>query len=247
MRIKAIISYKGTSFYGFQIQKNEKLRSIQKEFEDVLNKIFHEDIKISASGRTDKGVHALGQVIHFDIAQEMSLYRLRYSLNCLLPKDIHVISLEKVDEEFHSRYLAKSKTYRYIVSLKEPSPFLIDFVYTVKKPLDIDLMKEGMKLFLGEHDFHNFCTNDEDFVRKIYSFDVEEKDGLFIFNIKGNGFRRYMVRMIMGTIIELGLKKITLKDVDELINTEQMCRVRYKAPAEGLYLVAVDYEGEDYD
>lgn len=248
MRIRCIISYNGTMYYGFQKQNKKEMNSIQNEIEKVLSKIFNREIIIHASGRTDRGVHALGQVIHFDVDEEVDLYRLRYSINCMLPKDIYFKKMEIVDEEFHSRFSAKSKTYRYIINTNERNVILNNLVYNFSRKLDLDKIKEGMKIFLGTHSFHNFCTNNEgDYIRNIYSFNLEEKDGYLIFDITGNGFRRYMVRMIIGTLIEIGLGNISTNEVKEVLETKENRTVRYKAPGEGLYLVSVNYGGEDND
>ena len=249
MRIKCIISYYGSNYFGFQTQNKEEMNSIQDEIEKVLSKIFDTHIDIHASGRTDRGVHALGQVIHFDVEQEnVDLYRLRYSINCMLPKDIFIKEMEIVNEEFHSRFSAKTKTYRYIINQNERNVILDKLVYNHSRKLDVEKIKEGMNLFLGEHSFISFCTNNEgDYTRTIYSFTLEEKEGYLIFNITGNGFRRYMVRMIIGTLIEIGLGNLSSNEVKNLLNNEEMNRVRYKAPSEGLYLVEVNYGGEAND
>ena len=249
MRIKAIISYNGASYYGFQTQNREDMNSIQDEIEKVLSKIFNRKIDIAASGRTDRGVHALGQVIHFDVDEEsVDLYKLRYSINCMLPKDISFKEMKVVNDEFHSRFSAKSKTYRYIINTNERNVILDKLVYNFSRKLDIDKIKEGMNLFLGEHSFISFCTNNEgDYIRNIYSFTLEEKEGYLIFDITGNGFRRYMVRMIIGTLIEIGLGNVSLEEIKEIIETKENRRVRYKAPSEGLYLVNVNYGGEEDD
>lgn len=249
MRIKCVISYNGANYFGFQTQNKIEMNSIQDEIEKVLSKIFNKQIDIQASGRTDRGVHALGQVIHFDIEEDrVDLYRLRYSINCMLPKDIFVKEMEVVDGEFHSRFSAKSKTYRYIINQNERNVILDKLVYNFSRKLNVENIKKGMEVFIGTHSFHNFCTNNEgDFTRTIYSFELEEKDGYLIFNITGNGFRRYMVRMLIGTLIEIGLGNIEITEVKDILDTNEMKRIRYKAPSEGLYLVEVNYGGEAND
>lgn len=249
MRIKCIISYNGANYYGFQTQNKADMNSIQDEIEKVLSKIFNRQIDIQASGRTDRGVHALGQVIHFDIEEEtVDLYRLKYSINCMLPKDIYFKEMEVVNEEFHSRFSAKSKTYRYIINTKERNVILDKLIYNFSRNLDVEKIKEGINVFIGTHSFHNFCTNNEgDYIRTIYSFTLEEKEGYLIFNVTGSGFRRYMVRMLIGTLIEVGLGNISISEVKEILDTNEMKRIRYKAPSEGLYLVEVNYGGEAHD
>ena len=245
MRLKGVISYKGTLFYGYQIQKDETQRSVQKEIQDVLKKIFNEDIKVYSSGRTDRGVHAIGQVIHFDVDREVDVDKLHHSLNCLLPKDIHFNSLKIVENTFHARFSCISKEYRYVINLKEYSPIYNDIMYNYCSCLDIDKIKEAMKLFIGRHNFVNLCANnDGDYEREIYSFTLEEKEGIIVFKIQGNGFRRYMVRMIIGTLIEVGKNKLEISDLKDIINGEKYMRVSFKAPSEGLYLYKVNYKKE---
>jgi tRNA pseudouridine38-40 synthase len=246
MRIKGIIAYNGVAFYGFQTQNNPSLRCVEDELEKALSVVFAQKVAIYASGRTDRGVHALNQVIHFDVDQlNLDLNRIKYSLNCLLPKDIHIKDLALVDENFHSRFSAKQKHYRYIINNKEHNPMLTGLVYDYFYPLDELKMQEGMNQFLGEHNFYNFCTNNEgDFHRVIYSFTYQRENDLIIFDIVGSGFRRYMVRMIIGTILECAKNKITIDEISHLLLDNVYDRVRYKVPGEGLYLVEVSY-GDD--
>ena len=243
MRIKSIISYNGAAYFGFQTQNKKEMNSVQDEIEKVLSRIFNMPIEINASGRTDRGVHALGQVIHFDVnVDTVDLYRLRYSINCMLPSDISFKEMEVVNEDFHSRFSAKNKTYMYVINTGEKNVILKDQVYNLSRNLDFTMLKEGTNLFLGTHSFHNFCTNNEgDFIRTINSFVVEQKGEYLVFKINGSGFRRYMVRMIIGTLIEVGLNKLSLEEVKETLETKEDKRVRYKAPSEGLYLVEVNY------
>lgn len=242
MRLKAIVSYNGTRYYGYQEQTKTGEITIQEVIQNVLKKIFSKDIIIYSSGRTDRGVHALGQVIHFDIDEEKDLGKLMWSINSLLPSDIHFTSLSKVDDDFHARYNAKGKTYRYIVNTNDHNPLLDDIVYNSKRPYDIEIVKDAMKLFLGEHDFYNFSSNNEgSSIRVINSFEIEKRDGFWIFNIKGNGFRRYMVRMIIGTCLEAGLKKISIEEIKDMLDRKKDVRTRFKAPSCGLYLVDVEY------
>lgn len=242
MRLKAIISYNGKNYFGYQEQTKTGEITIQEVIQNVLKKIFSKEIIIYSSGRTDRGVHALGQVIHFDIDEERDLGKLMWSINSLLPSDIHFTSLIKVDDDFHARYNAKGKTYRYIVNTNDHNPLLDDIVYNSKRPYDIEIVKDAMKLFLGEHDFYNFSSNNEgSSIRVINSFDIEKRDGFLIFNIKGNGFRRYMVRMIIGTCLEAGLKKISIEEIKDMLDRKKDVRTRFKAPSCGLYLVDVEY------
>lgn len=243
MRMKAIISYNGTRYYGYQVQTKTNVMTIQEIIQDILKRIFSKKIIIHSSGRTDRGVHALGQVIHFDIDNEnVDIGKLRWSINSMLPNDIRFLSLEKVSDDFHSRYSAKGKTYRYIVSYKQHNPVVDDLVYNYPREFDFIKIEEAMKLFVGEHDFFNFSSNNiGDSIRIIESFTISFVDGYMIFNIKGNGFRRYMVRMIIGTCLEAGLNKISLEDIEMMLSRTKDIRTRFKAPPCGLYLVEVEY------
>lgn len=246
MRIKAIMSYKGTNYFGFQIQPSEKEKTIQGEIQKVLSKIFSCEIKIYASGRTDRGVHAINQCFHFDVDKQIDLAKLKHSLNSLLPQDMHIKSLEQVDDKFHARFNVTSKTYRYIINMGEYDPLNNDLVYNLNSELDLDLMLEAKKLFIGEHSFHNFCTNDEDFIRKIESIEFKKNGDLLIIDLTANGFRRYMVRMIVGTLIEVGLNKLSLEKVKYYLSSN-MDRVSYKAISSGLYLYQISYGGNKND
>ena len=246
MRYKATLMYEGTSYFGYQIQPKEEEISIQEEIQKVLKRIFQEDIKIVSSGRTDRGVHALKQCFHFDLNRPIDTYKIKHSLNCLLPKDIYISSLEEVSEDFHARFSVVDKTYMYVINEGEYNPFLNDLVYNFNDELDVEKMKDASRLFVGEHSFHNFCSNDEDFVRTINYLTIERKNDYLIININGNGFRRYMVRMIVGTLIEVGLNKLSIEELKKLFD-EEMNRVSYKAPASGLYLKDINYGGNNND
>lgn len=242
MRLKAIISYKGTGYYGYQLQTKTNEITIQEVIQNVLYRIFQKEIIIYSSGRTDRGVHALGQVIHFDIDEDRDLGKLRWSINSLLPKDIHFNTLEKVDDSFHARYSVSGKKYRYIVNKGEHDVLHDDLLYNYHRDFDLDILSKAIKLFIGEHNFINFCSNDEgNFVRIITDFTLEVNNDLLTFEIKGNGFRRYMVRMIIGTCLAASLGKISLEEIENKLSLKDNIRTRFKAPSCGLYLVEVYY------
>ncbi len=245
MRIKATLSYDGSRYYGFQIQKKEKEISIQGELNKVLNQIFNNSIKIYGAGRTDKGVHALGQVFHFDISfDNYDLDKLRYSMNMMLPKDINIISLEKVNEDFHARYSARKKWYQYRVSLKD-NPFFIRYALIYHYKLNLDLMEKGLNIFLGKHNFVNFCSIrefDTNFEETIYSFHLKQENDMLIFDIVGSGFKRYMVRQIIATILMLGREKINLDYIIDHLKEGYIDSVPYKVDPQGLYLMEVFYD-----
>lgn len=243
MRYKVCVSYDGTNFNGFQRQKN--YRSVEEEIETVLEKINKEKIRIIGAGRTDKGVHAFGQVFHFECDLKISEEGLKRGMNSLLPQDIYITSVEKVDENFHARYSSVSKLYRYRINIGEYNPLEVNYVYQLNKKLDIDTMIKAANLFKGEHDFYNFCGYQENieknFVRIINSVEIR-KDGEYVtIEIEGNGFIRYMVRMIVAILVEIGLGKKDENFIKERLDSTIKNRSNYKVPGNGLYLVRIDY------
>lgn len=247
MRIRLDISYDGHNFKGFQRQVNE--RTVQQEIECVLSKIFNSEIVITASGRTDAGVHALKQVVTFTPNKEVNdLSLLRYSLNRMLPNDIHINAIKEVNDDFHPRFSAYSKTYKYLLNMGEANPFYENYRYEFKRKLDVQKMKEAKKLFIGEHNFQNFTTKEEDtkgFIRNISSITINQEKEVLTIILIGNGFMRYMVRMIVGTLIMIGLGKEDKSFITNKLTDNERMPVIYKAPPQGLYLVDVKYDGSD--
>ena len=245
MKVKGVISYDGSVFNGFQVQTKQNVVTVQGTLEKVLSQIFNTQIHIHGSGRTDKGVHALNQVIHFDIPQdEYDLSRLKYSLNRMLPSTILVKDLVKVDESFHARMSAKGKHYQYRIRLNQ-DPFAINYMLIYLKPLDLDLIKLGMKEFLGVHKFYNFCSNNDvqdDYEKEIFSFTLTQKDNDLIFDIIGTGFKRYMVRMIIGTLLALNEHQIDINYIKEKLSLPLGNNTSYNADPQGLYLMEVIYD-----
>ena len=245
MRYFAIVSYKGTPFCGWQKQTVSKLPSVEVTIEKVISRILNKETKIYGSGRTDAGVHALGQTFHFDSEKEINEYRFLHSLNELLPLDIRVLSLKRVEDDFHARFSAKGKTYIYkIRNAQLSSPFESDLEYTLAQELDVEKMVEVSKLFEGEHNFQNFTTKEEDdasFVRNISEISITKQNEHIVILMTGNGFMRYMVRMIVGTLIQGGLGKLTSEDIMKILEDPVRKPSSYKAPAYGLYLKEVCY------
>lgn len=244
MRIFGIVSYKGSSYQGWQ--KQEHKNTIQDEIEKVLSKILNVDVHIFGSGRTDAGVHAIEQTFHFDVDKiNVSLERLRYSTNCLLPNDIHINSFQYVDEDFHSRYSSKMKTYRYQIHIGEDDPFLFDTFWIIHHFFDLGLFKKALLKFIGKHDFSNFTSKENDesnFIRTIYDIEINTDDNNIFITLNGDGFMRYMVRYIIGTCVEIASSKEPLSFIDELLDSKDKRHiVSYKAPAYGLFLVSVRY------
>ncbi len=243
-RIKCVVKYDGSNFAGYAIQKQE--RTIQNEIQEVLKRITKEDITIYGSGRTDAKVHANGQVIHFDTNLDISIVQWKKAINSYLPKDIHVMSVEKVSNNFHARFSAIEKKYVYIVSSDEYNPLERNYVYQLCDFINVKKMQQAAKLFVGEHDFRNFCANEENevesFVRNIKSIDIITKSKRIYFVFRGNGFLRYMVRNIVGTFLAIAQEKISEDDIKQRLDSTSRNIIPFRAPAEGLYLDEVSYK-----
>ena len=250
MRIKAIVKYKGTNYHGWQKQIGD--RTIQGVIEEALSKVLDTQINIYASGRTDAGVHASGQVFHFDINKDnLDLDRLRYSINMMLDNDIEIVSFEKVDNNFHSRYDAKVKIYEYKIVLKSKDPFKYETSYVCPYPMNLSLFKKAISKFVGKHDFRNLTSkeidDEQDFVRDIYWIDIKKKDDELSIMFYGNGFMRYMIRYMVGVALAITQNKEDISYIDNILDNKERKIVSYKAPPEGLMLVDVSYDEKSFD
>lgn len=243
---KILISYDGTQYGGWQVQPNSV--SIQEKIEEALFQITQSNIKVIGSGRTDAGVHANGQVAHFQVKTLLSIDKTIFSLNSLLPEDIRVLKMDLVPSTFHARFSAKSKKYSYYISTK---PVLIPFYrqYTTLVPTDIDipLMKEAAKSFLGTHDFKSFANQASkgsasvDSIRTIYSIDFMEEEERIKIIFHGNGFLYKMVRNIVGTLIDIGKGKMSIHQIKQILEAKDRRFAGSVAPAKGLFLENVYY------
>lgn len=247
MRLKATVSYDGSGYAGWQRQDNAL--GIESIIMDVMERIHHHPVEITGSGRTDAGVHAIAQVFHFDSELKMSKEQWRRAMNALLPADIRIQDVEKVREDFHARFDAISKRYDYYLSYDIDNPFLQRYRAFYRGRLNIERMKECAALFVGTHDFTSFTSSRIDprksRVRTITMCAIEETaDGLH-FRLEGNSFLRYMVRMIVGTLIEAGRDRLSVQEVKAMLEAKDKEACRYKAPGSGLYLVEVRYPEEE--
>ncbi len=242
MKYLCFLAYDGTNYAGWQIQSNA--RTIQEEVEKVLSKVLNTPIKIYGSGRTDAGVHAYNQTFDFTTKVILDLDKFRYSLNCLLPSDIHINKIMPVSDDFSARYSAKGKTYLYRLNASELDVFSRFYISQFHQKLDVNKIKEASKEFVGTHCYQNFTSKEEDkdnFVRTITNFEVSEENKILSFKITGDGFMRYMIRMIVGTLIQVGLNKLDINDIKQLLNCKERKPVPFKADANGLALVEVYY------
>ena len=236
-------SYDGTNFSGFQKQPGK--RTIQDELEKALKEVNNnEEVKLVATGRTDRKVHALSQYAHCIINVQITEKKLKKALNSKLPEDIHVISTKTVDKDFNARYMVKEKTYKYLLSMNEYNPLERNYIYQYNYKLDVDHMKKVIKVFEGEHDFRALVTENkekENCVRTIYKTSIKENNGIVEITFTGNGFLKYQVRNMVGILIRVGENKLTKKDVEEIIKSKDRSKSGKTAPAEGLYLVDIKY------
>ena len=244
MRYIMKISYEGSGYCGFQKQPNKI--TIQSLLEDSLEKVLSVRTDIVASGRTDAGVSALEQVCHFDCEKELETRRVVGYMNSLLPSDIRVLDIKVVDSNFHARFSAKKKTYEYYFYIsKEIIPVYEKFSTLVGYNVDVNLMKTACKNFLGTYDFSAFCasnTSAVDKVRTIYDIDIlTVNDNVYKLTITGNGFLYNMVRIIMGTLVDIGRGRIDIGNLPLIIERCDRKMAGKTIDAKGLYLKKVEY------
>ncbi|MFQ5453816.1 MAG: tRNA pseudouridine(38-40) synthase TruA [Candidatus Zixiibacteriota bacterium] len=246
--IKLIIEYKGTNFSGWQSQAGTK--TIQDEITDAIFKTTGKKVNLISAGRTDAGVHALGQVANFIIEHSLETEKYREALNYYLPEDIIIKSSQEVSDKFHARFDAVSKRYRYLIGLAK-SALYKDYRWEKYFELDFPLLKKAASLIIGEHDFMPFCvvsSRKESNICIIESSHWYKIGPLLIFEIRGNRFLHSMVRSLVGSMVNLALvgkdknkQNLTLGKFKDIIQTPTAERVVFMAPAEGLYMVSVKY------
>jgi len=241
---KIILEYDGTNYSGWQRQKNTR-DTIQQILENKLSILNKSYVLAISAGRTDAGVHAKEQVINFKLEVDIPIERLPFALNSLLPKDIICKDAKEVDSEFHARYDTQGKLYRYRLSnCKFPSVFTRNYVYNIRSNIDFGKIKKAAPLLVGTHDFASFQNSGSDIVdtvRTIKRIDISEVEDEYHFAIEGNGFLYKMVRIIMGTFIEIGLNKIELSELNNILKAKDRRRAGFTAPAKGLTLMKVYY------
>ncbi|WP_058485934.1 tRNA pseudouridine(38-40) synthase TruA [Defluviitalea phaphyphila] len=237
------ISYDGTNYNGWQRQPNGI--GIQQKIEEACKKIFKQDITVIGASRTDRGVHALGQRALIKVDTTIPLDRIPYALNSALPEDIIINNAEEVEENFHPRYSVKQKIYQYkILNKKFKIPQYRNISVHIPKKLDLNLMNKGAKYFIGTHDFISFCSTGSSVkttIRTIYDAKVLKKDSFIIFEVKGNGFLYNMVRIMAGTLIEIGMGKKEPSDIEKIILSKDRNLAGKTAPPQGLTLVEILY------
>lgn len=242
--IKLTIEYDGKDFNGWQKQPNKL--NIQGEIERAISSITGEEIELIGSGRTDAGVHAFGQIANFKTNSNIPIEKMSLAINSKLKKSIVVKEAVEVDERFHSRYNAKKKTYMYVINNSKCGTAIYrNLSYCFPIELNVDEMKKAAKYFEGEHDFSGFKasgTSNKNSVRTIYNAEVTKKEDNIIIKLTGNGFLYNMVRIISGTLLEVGIGKIKAEDIPEIINSKDRKKAGKTLPANGLFLVNVEYK-----
>lgn len=243
MRFLINFSYDGTAYNGFQTQPG--LETIQEKLEAALKIINNDKVTpIIATGRTDKGVHALCQYGHADIDVNITEKKLKRAMNSNLPDDIHVIETKIVEDDFHARYNVKTKEYQYVINVGEYNPLERNYVFQYNYDLNVEAMANAIKVFVGEHDFRAFVTDNkekENCVRTIFYASIEKSCDKIVITFRGNGFLRYQIRNMVGILIKVGENKISTEDVEKILESKDRTIGGKTAPASGLYLTNVEY------
>ena len=238
------LSYDGSRYNGWQKQGNTK-NTIQEKLETLLSRLTGEEVEVSGSGRTDAGVHAMGQVASFRTAAEQDCETLLRDMRRYLPEDIGAVSLEPAEPRFHARLNATGKTYVYRVWTEEcPNVFERKFLYTVTEPLDLEAMEQAAKHLTGTHDFMSFCANKrmkKSTVRTITALRIDKIGGELRFSVSGDGFLYNMVRILVGTLLEVGMGKRSPDSIPALLDAKDRSQAGYLVPPHGLRLEAVYY------
>lgn len=239
MRYLIKFSYDGTKFHGFQRQNDVK--NVQGTLEKVLSDVFESDIVIKGSGRTDAGVHAEAQCAHFDVDKKITKEDINI-INRILNEDIVIKNYKLVKNDFHARHDVKYKKYIYKLNIGDFDKLKEGYYYQRKFKLDFSLMKRAMKLFVGTHDFRNFVSGPRiDYTTTIYKAKLKKKGSIVLFEFVGVGFYRYMVRHLVGAILDVGRGKAKVADVERMIDNPLVEKNLSVVPADGLYLVDVKY------
>jgi tRNA pseudouridine38-40 synthase len=241
---RIVLEYDGTAYHGWQRQKKD--RTIQGEIEKALLTMTGKPVSLTGSGRTDAGVHALGQTASFKSDAGLSPDIFFKGLNSLLPADIYIKTCQLVDPDFHARYDVLSKVYQYrILNREKPSVMKRHYVWHIRRMLDVEVMQEAASCFMGEKDFSAFEGTGSPrigTVRHVMRTEVSQvKDNTILFDIEANGFLRYMVRNIVGTLVDVGRGRLTTFDVKKILHSKDRNLASATAPARGLFLIKVNY------
>lgn len=241
---KMILQYDGTRYKGWQRQENTDA-TIQGKLQNILQRMTGEEADVQGSGRTDAGVHAKGQVAHVHLQNEWQTEKIKDYVNSYLPEDIAVLEVEEVEERFHARLLATSKTYEYrIAKGKKADVFQRKYVHVIEEALDVAVMNEAAKKLIGTHDFKAFCGNPKmkkSTVRTVYEIEITETAQEIRLRFTGNGFLQNMVRILTGTLVEVGLGQRSPKEMEKILESKKRENAGATMPAKGLTLLEVRY------
>lgn len=242
-RVMLIVAYDGTNYHGWQMQPNAI--TIEQILNEKLSELLKEDIVVIGASRTDAGVHAEGNVAVFDTNTSIPGEKISYALNHLLPEDIVIQESFEVEADFHPRKCDSIKTYQYrILNRNFNLPVKGRNSYHFYKKLDLDKMRQAASYFVGQHDFKNFCsshTQAKSTIRIIYSFDIEEEGDEIVLTVSGNGFLYNMVRMLTGTLLDVGVGRMKPDDIPKLLAAKDRIHSPNTAPAKGLTLLDIEY------
>lgn len=242
-RWKLVLEYEGTDFCGWQKQPDQ--RTVQGELESALATLFQQPVLTMGQGRTDAGVHAMAQIAHADIPSATTDRKLLHAMRGLLPKDMAVTDATTVPDDFHARFDAISRSYRYQISLKD-SPLNRRVVWTVHQQPDFELLEQCALMILGEHDFMNFCIPpDQEEMTTISTISKSiwtKENSLLVYRIEGNRFLRHLVRRLVGTMIWVGIGKISVDEFQHLLTGKEVDKKGHAAPSAGLILESVKYQ-----
>ena len=241
MRIRATVSYRGTRYAGWQVQPDSP--TVQGELQRIASRLCEEPVKVVGASRTDAGVHALGQVCHFDPPRTLPLAHWQRAFNRMLPEDIRVMACAHVDDDFHARYGARQKTYRYQIDRQRiASPFLAPLSWHRPGLTDIDAMREAASRLVGNINERVFAAQPErgPDMRTIDSFDLHE-DRLLVFTVRSRSFMRHAVRGMVGSLLEVGYGRRTPDDIEAMTHAAAGHLPMVKAPPQGLFLARIEY------
>ncbi len=240
MRYLASISYDGSKFYGFQKLNNH--RTVQNELENILTKINKSYVSVKGAGRTDRGVHAFGQCVHFDLNINIDVDHLKEAMNSLLHKSIYVNYCKEVSDDFHARFDCLEKTYQYVINLGEYDPIDNDYIYNYNYELNIRKMRKATKYLIGAHSYKAFTSGERENYNSIISnINIKKKKDILLLTFKGKSFYRYMIRNMVGCLILIGENKQEPELIKDMLEKNKKITNYITVPANGLYLVDIKY------
>ena len=240
MRYLMEVEYDGSNFYGFQRLNNK--RNVQEELEHALTIINKKKVEVKGAGRTDKGVHSYGQRAHFDLDVNIPLNNLKEALNDILDDDMNISDIKRVSDDFHARFNVIKKIYEYKINIGKFDPLKSNYYLQTNYKVDIRKLKKCAKLFLGIHNFKNFVSGERDnYEAIIYDINIKKEKDIITIKFIGKSFYRYMVRNLVGAMLDVAISKTTLDEVNNMLENYNVKKNLSCAPAQGLYLMKIFY------